>query len=73
MPLFTSVSFDLTVTSIFTPLISGSSVVIYDETEIVSLMDKVFKTDYPSVIKMTPAHMNLLRELSYNNKNIRDL
>src|SRR3712207_8494428 len=33
-PLFTSVSFDLTVTSIFTPLLTGNKIVIYEENDL---------------------------------------
>ncbi|SHJ91538.1 amino acid adenylation domain-containing protein [Clostridium cavendishii DSM 21758] len=73
MPLYTSISFDLTITSIFTPLISGNTIVIYKEKEIDLLMKKVFQFEKNSVIKVTPAHLSLLKEIPNVNKNIRKI
>ena len=39
--LYSSVSFDLTVTSIFTPLITGNTLVIYQEEESELLIERV--------------------------------
>ncbi|MGG7175942.1 non-ribosomal peptide synthetase [Clostridium paraputrificum] len=71
MPLYTSISFDLTITSIFTPLISGNKVVIYGEKNIDTLMKKVFQSKGNAVIKVTPAHLSLLKEISNVNKDIK--
>ncbi|WP_291567208.1 non-ribosomal peptide synthetase [Clostridium sp. UBA2485] len=73
MPLYTSVSFDLTVTSVFTPLISGKSIIIYNETEPDSLTKAVFSGENQSVIKLTPAHLSLLKEIKTVNKSIKRL
>ncbi|UCF28844.1 MAG: AMP-binding protein, partial [Chloroflexota bacterium] len=57
-PLFSSLSFDLTVTSIFTPLVSGGSIVIYGEADSDSLVVlEVFKDNLVDIIKLTPAHL----------------
>ncbi|MGD2093142.1 MAG: amino acid adenylation domain-containing protein [Candidatus Aminicenantes bacterium] len=55
-PLFTSISFDLTVTSLFLPLLSGNTIIIYEST----LIDKIFEENRVEVIKLTPSHLRLL-------------
>nr|WP_278046118.1 non-ribosomal peptide synthetase [Clostridium beijerinckii] len=71
MPLYTSVSFDLTVTTIFTPLISGKSIFIYENTEVDRLAKSVFCGENTSVIKATPSHLRLIKELKNVNKLIK--
>ena len=61
-PLFTSVAFDLTVTSIFTPLITGNSLVIYTDDDQDLLIEKVLMDDKVGVIKLTPSHLRLIRD-----------
>ena len=61
-PLYTSISFDLTVTSIFTPLATGSSIVIYGEEEPGLLVDRIFSSDEVDIVKCTPSHLKLVRE-----------
>jgi amino acid adenylation domain-containing protein len=62
-PLYTSMSFDLTVTSIFTPLVTGNAVVIYSEGEDDSgpVIDRVIDENKVGVIKLTPSHLKLIR------------
>ncbi len=74
-PLYSSLAFDLTVTSIFVPLLSGGKVVIYETSaetpglEIIS----VFTDDAVDLVKLTPAHLELLRELDLSPSRIRKL
>jgi len=63
LPLFTSVGFDLTLTSIFTPLISGGKVVVYGEEEVSGLLKRVLENKELTGIKLTPSHLRLVREL----------
>ncbi|MEQ3728952.1 MAG: amino acid adenylation domain-containing protein [Tateyamaria sp.] len=59
--LFSSLSFDLTITSIFTPLTYGGSVVIYLETSENDLaVLEVFEEDAVDVVKLTPSHLALV-------------
>ncbi len=61
-PLFTSLSFDLTATSLFVPLISGHCVVVYPdrgERSDLALFD-VLAEDAVDVIKLTPSHLKLM-------------
>ncbi|MGB3466940.1 MAG: amino acid adenylation domain-containing protein, partial [Cyclobacteriaceae bacterium] len=61
-PLFTSPAFDLTLTSVFTPLLSGNKIIIYAGDQKEFLLDKVIEDDKCDVIKLTPSHLKLLRE-----------
>jgi amino acid adenylation domain-containing protein/non-ribosomal peptide synthase protein (TIGR01720 family) len=61
-PLHTSVSFDLTVTSIFVPLITGNRMVIYEEAENVLAIEKVIADNKVDIIKLTPSHLKIIKE-----------
>ncbi|MCB2380549.1 amino acid adenylation domain-containing protein, partial [Hymenobacter sp. BT635] len=63
-PLFTSFSFDLTVTSIFAPLVTGGKVVVYGKEGLDEVLPDVFWGRHGiSVVKCTPTHVGLLSEL----------
>ena len=60
--LFTPLTFDLTVTSIFAPLVAGRSIVVYaDKGDAVdaAVLD-VFDDDAVDVVKLTPSHLSLV-------------
>lgn len=59
-PLFTSISFDLTVTALFTPLITGNTLVIYGQQEQALLLDHILTDNQVDMLKLTPAHLKLL-------------
>lgn len=59
-PLYSSLSFDLTVTSIFVPLISGGKVVIYPPDRERFVLYDVLEDEKITVIKLTPAHLLLM-------------
>lgn len=65
-PLFTSISFDLTITSIFTPLSTGYPIVVYSENENDEehLVMKVLKDNRVDIVKLTPSHLRLLKGLN---------
>ncbi len=72
-PLFTSLAFDLTVTSLFLPLISGGTLVVYEEPTgpiDTALMD-VLGANIVDFIKLTPSHLSLLREMDLSESRIR--
>jgi amino acid adenylation domain-containing protein len=60
-PLYTSSSFDLTVTSLFTPLVTGNAVVVYGTEENMFLIEKIVDECKVGVIKLTPSHLKLIR------------
>ena len=72
MPLFTSISFDLTVTSLFVPLLSGNTLIVYkDDKNINSLMEDVFKDERLDIIKLTPAHLKIANSFKEFNKALK--
>ncbi|GAB1544223.1 surfactin non-ribosomal peptide synthetase SrfAC [Scytonema sp. NUACC21] len=64
MPLFTSPAFDLTITSLFCPLIHGKTVVVLDREEIDDTLKQIFDLgDQIDIIKLTPSHISALKHL----------
>jgi len=61
--LYTSLSFDLTVTSLFLPILNGGTLRIYDQGDISQTLTSYFNSGI-SCIKLTPAHITLLKELN---------
>ena len=70
-PLFTSVSFDLTITSIFTPLATGNSVIIYNDEEVTERIKRIFYDGHVDIIKLTPSHLSLLNTLFEGSENFQ--
>ena len=75
LPLYSSFGFDLTVTSLFVPLISGGRIVIYGEGDRegdLAVLD-VFEHDEVEAVKLTPAHLRLILEAGLRVSRIRTL
>ena len=74
-PLFSSLAFDLTVTSIFTPLISGGRIVVYREDPGMPGMAifKVIEDDGVDIVKLTPAHLAMIKDMNLGATRIRRL
>jgi amino acid adenylation domain-containing protein len=72
-PLFTSLGFDLTVTSLFLPLMTGGTLVIYPEPDgpVDSAIVDVIADDAVDFIKLTPSHLSLVRRISLSGSRIR--
>ncbi len=62
-PLHSSIGFDLSVTSLFLPLLSGCKVALVPEEEGIAGLSHALKreSDY-SLVKLTPAHLEMLSE-----------
>jgi amino acid adenylation domain-containing protein/non-ribosomal peptide synthase protein (TIGR01720 family) len=61
-PVHSPISFDLTVTSVFAPLVSGRSVHLLPEDLGVETMAEAFRSGNTfSLVKLTPAHLDVLR------------
>ncbi|WP_417237021.1 amino acid adenylation domain-containing protein [Bizionia paragorgiae] len=58
-PLYTTISFDLTVT-IFVPLTKGDSVIIYPENASNTLIEDIIIDNKVEGIKLTPSHLRIL-------------
>lgn len=62
-PLFTSVAFDLTVTSIYTPLCSGNTIYIYKNENASLLLKEMIEDKKVQIIKLTPSYLSLLQDI----------
>jgi amino acid adenylation domain-containing protein len=60
---FTSLSFDLTVTSLFSPLLVGGSVNIFKENPAPILLKELVDDKDVNIVKMTPSHVAILLQL----------
>lgn len=60
--LYTTLSFDLTVTSFYLPLISGNTLTVFGQMEVSKILKSYLESGI-SCIKLTPAHITLLKEL----------
>ncbi|MBT2261831.1 MULTISPECIES: non-ribosomal peptide synthetase [Bacillus] len=70
--LYSSIAFDLTITSIYTPLVIGSTVVIYrQEDQPGFLLEHILFDQKAKVIKLTPAHMALLTDAALSQSVVK--
>ncbi len=68
MPLFTSLSFDLTITTLYLPLLSGGLMTIHPEGGLAAL-GEIVDQGLATLVKATPSHLELLvRMLGERNK-----
>jgi amino acid adenylation domain-containing protein len=73
-PLYTGIAFDLTVTSIFTPLATGNTIYIYEGDDREPLIERVINDNKTGIVKLTPAHLKLAaNSLSPSTSRIRRL
>ena len=73
MPLFTSISFDLTITSLFLPLLTGGTLRCYPAStgEVDDAIHRVMQEDAVDVIKLTPSHLQLVKHIDCSATRIR--
>lgn len=74
-PLFTSIGFDLTITSTFLPLVTGGELVIYKESgqgPDIALVE-VFEENKVNAIKLTPSHLSLIEGRNVSNSKIKTM
>ena len=71
-PLFTSISFDLTLTSIFSTLTRGDAIYISREKELGIQLTEIFGNADSGIkaVKMTPSHVSLLGQLNIPTSSI---
>jgi amino acid adenylation domain-containing protein len=65
--LHSSLSVDLTVTSIFVPLVSGNRIVIYQSDDAMGLIEEIVRDNQVQLVKLTPTHLSLLAEVVRDN------
>jgi amino acid adenylation domain-containing protein len=72
-PLFTSLAFDLTLTALYPPLISGSCLHIYQQQERVTALAEILEDDRVEALKLTPSHLSLIKDRDNSGSRVRVL
>lgn len=72
-PFYTSLSFDLTLTSIFLPLVSGNQIEVYKNEYHKFAIKKIIDDKKANIIKLTPTHLRVLKELETDNITIKKI
>ncbi len=72
-PLFTSIGFDLTMTSFFLPLLNGGEMMIYQENAYGpdTTLSEVLTENKVNCIKLTPSHLALIQEMDVSQSKIK--
>jgi tyrocidine synthetase-3 len=71
--LYSSVAFDLTVTSIFVPLITGNKVVIYRWAGKQAPLERILNDVEAGILKLTPSHLELVKDRDNRHSSIKRL
>ncbi|MEM9363764.1 MAG: amino acid adenylation domain-containing protein [Bacteroidota bacterium] len=74
-PLFTSIGFDLTITSTFLPLLNGGHLVIYKESGmgVDMALFQVLAENITNIIKLTPSHLSLLKDRNLSKSALKKI
>lgn len=74
-PFFTPMGFDLTITSLFVPLLSGGAIHVYPSTGDFtdSSLFKVIDDNLVDIIKLTPAHLSMLQGRDLKDSHVKQL
>jgi len=72
---FTPLGFDLTVTSLFVPLISGGCLHVYRSTSnhVDNGLIRVIEDNQVQIVKLTPAHLNMMKLQDLSDSSIEQL
>ena len=70
--LFTSIAFDLTLTGMFMPLLTGGTLTIFGQDEVADILRNYFADNADlNTVKLTPSHIRLLETLDISKSNIK--
>jgi len=70
-PLYSSLAFDLTVTSVFTPLVAGGRIEIYRDDQDEYVLYRIMNDNRATVVKLTPSHLSLLQDRDNRESSVR--
>ena len=70
--LYSSLAFDLTVTSVFTPLLTGNRLNIYGRGDIFPV-PSIVRDNLVDVLKLTPSHLAMIKDLDNRNSRVKRL
>jgi amino acid adenylation domain len=68
--LYTSLAFDLTVTTVFTPIVSGAAIIVYRDDREKYVLYRIIEENRTSIIKLTPAHLKLLLDANISDSKL---
>ncbi|HKS09648.1 MAG TPA: amino acid adenylation domain-containing protein [Pyrinomonadaceae bacterium] len=71
--LYSSLAFDLTVTSIYVPLITGNKVAIFRRDAKDALLEEIIADGQVGVCKLTPSHLTLIKDVDNRKSSIKRL
>ena len=69
--LYSSPAFDLTVTSIYVPLITGNKIVIPDRDDHRTMLEKILGDHQVGICKLTPSHLTLIKDLDNRQSGVK--
>jgi tyrocidine synthetase-3 len=69
--LYSSLAFDLTVTSIYVPLITGNTVAVFHRESKEALLEEIVAGDQIGICKLTPSHLTLVRNRDNRQSRIK--
>jgi amino acid adenylation domain-containing protein len=71
--LYSSLAFDLTVTSLFTPLVAGGTIIVYRQEGRESPLAEILRENAVDVLKLTPSHLALIKDQDNSLSRVRCL
>lgn len=71
--LYSPLAFDLTVTSVYVPLISGNKIKIYNSINSAYSVYKIIRDNEVNILKLTPTHLSVIKNEDLSNSKIHIL
>jgi tyrocidine synthetase-3 len=71
--LYSSLGFDLTVTSIYTPLITGNPLIVFHQHGKEPPLEAILRDGRVRVLKLTPIHLSLIKDADNRGSSVRCL
>lgn len=73
--LFTPLTFDLTITSLLVPLVTGGEIVVYPEASgpVDTAILDVISEDRVDIVKLTPSHLRLIEDADLSSGRLRQM
>jgi tyrocidine synthetase-3 len=69
----TATTFDLTLTGMFVPLVSGGTIKLYGKHEVNVLLEDLFKDYEVGATKLTPSHIRMARQLGIKETHLQTI
>jgi len=70
---YSSIAFDLTVTSLFVPIVSGVMIRVYSNDENEYVLRRIINENIVTILKLTPAHLSLIKEYNLSKSVLKTL